>query len=446
VDPRRYNFPVLPIFLLGLPTAIAGCGGGSQPEAATADAALVSCPDPIGDIPRESCAEIADDFGALSVEGALKLAGSSKGAEQRIEAIRAAGELAAELKNRRVALCEQYNACKMAPAAHSAEDARLAGLMKSLIDAWDARKFQNPDDVDRFRAQVASLRDKLEGRAPGKPGEPTAPAGVPGGAPVKITADALARIEGAGLAFSGSGGAVTITATGEGNKDALRSSQDKLPLSAGGHYLVHVDGTYTPASPPLIAPGDEITVRLKYRAVAAGELVVALRSLEDPEATDTTSSFRFAAGAAGAQQASFTAAPAASGFYVGVGVRGGAVDLDELEVVRGATVLAAARAEANAEPSVKSSCAVAAQKALAGKASFRCEPGEADRLTIGMPAGHLYLAIRTSAGERALLRTLSLAGGRSLDAAVKEDAQLFVGLSGPGTATLQGVSVQTLGK
>ncbi|UQA56633.1 hypothetical protein [Polyangium aurulentum] len=446
MDPRRSLFPILPLSLFLLPSAIAGCGG-AQADAATADSAMVSCPDPIGDIPRESCNEIADDFGALSVSGALKLAGSSKGAEQRIEAIRSAGELAAELKDRRVALCEQYNACKVAPAAHAAEDARLAGIMKALIDAWDARKFQNPDDVDRFRAQVTSMRDKLEGRAPAAPGEPAPPAGVPGvpGGPVKITADALARIEAQGLSFSGTGGAVTVTATGEGNRDALHSTQDKLPLIGGARYLVRIEGSYTPASPPLIHPGDEITVRLKYRAAAASEIVVALRSLEDPDAVDATSSFRLVAGA-GTQQAAFTASPTASGFYVGVGVRGGAVDIDDLEIASGATILAAARGENANEPNVKSGCTVVAQKAIAGRGSLRCEPGEGDKLTIGMPVGHLYLAIRTAAGERALLRTLSLAGGRSLDATVTEDAQLFVGLAGPGTATLQSVAVQTLRK
>jgi hypothetical protein len=406
---------------------------------------MVSCPDPIGDISRESCNEIADDFGALSVSGALKLAGSSKGAEQRIEAIRSAGELAAELKDRRVALCEQYNACKVAPAAHAAEDARLAGLMKALIDAWDARKFQNPDDVDRFRAQVTSMRDKLEGRAPTAPGEPARPVAAPG-APLKITADALARVEAQGLSFSGTGGDVTITATGEGNRDALHSTQDKLPLTGGARYLVRVEGAYTPGSRPLIHPGDELTVRLKYRAAAAGEIIVALRSLEDPDAVDATSSFRLLAGSTGAQQAAFTASPTASGFYVGIGVRGGAVDIDDVEIANGSTVIAAARAEGASEPNVKSGCTVAAQKAIAGKGSFRCEPGESDRLTIGMPVGHLYLAIRTPSGERALLRTLSLAGGRSLDATVTEDAQLFVGLAGPGTATLQSVALQTLRK
>jgi hypothetical protein len=402
----------------------------------------------VGTIPRESCADIADDFGALDVSGALKLVGTSKSAETRIDAIRAAGTLATNLKERRVALCEQYNACKATPAEHTAEDARLAGLMKSLIDAWDARKFSDPESVQRFRSKVTTLSDTLEGRG-GAPA-PSA-AGKPGNAPPKglrVPADDLAKIEGPGLAFRASSGSVTITSTTEGNHDALRGAAEKLRLLGGSRYLVHVSGSFKPSAPPLIAPGDELIVRFKYRAAQAGEIYVALRSLEDPDALESTATFRVAAGASGSEQAPLVASPASSGFFVGIGSRdAGAIELDDVEIVKQNAVVAAARAESPGEPHLKTSCTIAASRPLGGKSSFRCEPSPGDRLTLANPAGHLYLAIRgKSSGERALLRTLSLEGGRSLDAALTDDAELILGLSGPGSATIQSIEVEKLAK
>ena len=57
------------------------------------------------------------------------------------------------------------------------------------------------------------------------------------------------------------------------------------------------------------------------------------------------------------------------------------------------------------------------------------------------------MAVRSkSSGERAALRTLSLEGGRSLDAALAEDGELVVGLAGAGTATLRTIEVRNVGK
>ncbi len=43
-----------------------------------------------------------------------------------------------------------------------------------------------------------------------------------------------------------------------------------------------------------------------------------------------------------------------------------------------------------------------------------------------------------------MLRTLSLEGGRSVDATVSEGAELVVGLVGPGSATIRAVEMTEL--
>ncbi|MDI1479094.1 hypothetical protein [Polyangium sp. y55x31] len=442
--PARPRFLAAALFVPSLALATASCGGPRVPTGSTpAPSPEIDCPDPIGTIPRESCTEIADDFGSFDVSSSLKLAGASRGAEQRIEAIRAAADLAAKLKERRVGLCESYNACKTKPADHTAEDQRLAGLMKELIDLWDARKFLNADDVARFREGVTKIAVKLDGTIAVPSPDGAAPTV---GKPAKKTVrgEALARIEGAGLTFAPSGGNVTITSTTAGTHDALRAAAEEL-RGTGGRMRVRIFGSYTPSTSPLIPAGEDLTIRFKYRAAQAGDLHVALRSLEDPDAVESTIVFRVAAGT-GTESTTLTATPGSSGFYVGIGARGaGSVEFDDVELVRQNAVIAAARAESTNEANLVSNCTVNKKKPLAGKASFLCESGDGDKLVLGQPKGHLYLALKTPAGERARIRTLSLEGGRSLDLNGKEDTELVIGLEGPGSATIQSIELLPVG-
>ncbi|MDI1444756.1 hypothetical protein [Polyangium sp. 6x1] len=446
MPPARPSLFAAALFVPSLALATAsGCGGPQANANGTpAQSPEVECPDPIGTIPRESCTEIADDFGSFDVTSSLKLAGASRGAEQRIEAIRAAADLAAKLKERRVALCESYNTCKTKPADHASEDQRLAALMKELIDLWDARKFLNADDVARFREGITKIDGKLDGRtaAPSPDGTATP---IPGKTTKKtVRGEALARIEGAGLTFATTGGNVTISSTAAGTHDALRAAAEEL-RGGGGRMRVRIFGSYTPSTPPLIAAGDDLTIRFKYRATQAGDLHVALRSLEDPDAVESTIVFRVAAGT-GTESTTLTATPGSSGFYVGLGARGaGAVEFDDVELVRQNAVIATARAESATEPHLASNCTTNKKKPLAGKASFLCESGDGDKLVLGQPKGHLYLALKTPTGERARIRTLSLEGGRSLDLNGKEDTELVVGLEGPGSATIQSIELLPVG-
>src|SRR6185369_14776702 len=123
-----------------------------------------------------------------------------------------------------------------------------------------------------------------------------------------------------------------------------------------------------------------------------------------------------------------------SGYYVGVGLNGeGAnVDLDDIEVSRGGKLFAAARGEAASEPGVTTKCMVISDKPLAGKSSLRCQSGDGDRVTIGMPSSHLALVLRAPLGDRAVLRTESLDGGRSVDASMGQDGEFVIRMTGAG--------------
>ena len=421
---------------------LAACGGpqGGAQTAAGADGEI-SCPAPIGTIARESCADISEDFGALSVDGALKIATTSKGSEERIEAIHAAGDLAKRLKERRVELCSQYNACKMTLAEHNTEDERLAALMASLIKLWDERKFLDSDGVGQLHEQVKAIAAKLDGQTVDTQGtvvdaKPTT---------IRVLGDKLSQITGAGATFSAASGAITVSATTDGPRDVLRAGVTELRASGGSRYLIRIAGSYSPASPPLIKPGDDLTVRFKYRAAQAGDVYVALRSLEDPDAGETTSTIAISKAGAGELQATLTAVPGSSGFYVGLGSRNIAVEFDDVEVVRGGSVIASALAEASKETLVETTCSVGNNKPITGKGSFVCRSATIDAITIGKPRSHMFIAVRNGTGDdRSILRTMSLEGGRSIDAKIADDSSLVIGLVGPGSATIEAVEVKKL--
>lgn len=241
----RSNFSrVCPWLTVAFLAACGGPQGGAQTAAGSEGE--ISCPAPIGTIARESCADISEDFGALSVDGALKIATTSKGSEERVEAIHAAGDLAARLKERRVELCAQYNACKMTLAEHNTEDERLAGLMASLIKLWDERKFLDSDGVGVLHQQVKAIAAKLDGQTVDAQGSvaDAKPASF------RVLGDKLSQISGTGATFSSASGAITVAATTDGPRDVLRAGVTELHASGGSRYLIQISGSYTPATAP----------------------------------------------------------------------------------------------------------------------------------------------------------------------------------------------------
>jgi hypothetical protein len=172
---------------------------------------------------------------------------------------------------------------------------------------------------------------------------------------------------------------------------------------------------------------------------------VALRSLEDPDATESTSTFAIAKAGAGEQQATLTAVLGSSGFYVGIGSKNTAIELDDVEIVRGGSVILSALAESTKDAQIETSCTIGKDKPITGKGSFVCPSSTKDAITIGRPRSHMFIAVRNGTGEdRSILRTMSLEGGRSIDATIAGDSTFVIGIVGPGSATIQAVEVKKL--
>jgi hypothetical protein len=389
----------------------------------------MTCPAPLGEIPKEDCHEIADDFGALDVSGALTLAGQGRDAGPRVEAVRAVASLAASIKEQRVKLCEQYVKCKVPVADHEAQDKVLTGAMRSLIDLWNKRRFSGTNEVVRFRQSVRALDLRVNG-------DPAAGAPAPVAKPPRAfkAEAALARIEDPGIAFRMAGDALGVSAEGKGSRDALRTKGDVVTLVGGHRYRVKVAGEYAPKAEPLVGPGQEVVARVKYRATQPAELIFALRSLEDMDGNENAETFKVAPNDRGQRDVKLTADPQQSGFFVAVMAKGAPVEIEQVDFTVGGKHKGVAAGSSQPEPGAPATPRI------------RCTPGSRDCISWGMPTGYLQLTLRDSAGERSTLRTLSLQGGRSVDAALREDGgELVITLVGAGSATIQTIEVTDLG-
>jgi hypothetical protein len=411
---------------------VLACGPSAPAPTVSGSGPTLSCPAPIGVVPKEDCAAIAADFGAFSVQGALPLAGTGKDADAKLQAIRAAADLAQSIKDRRVKLCERYVKCQVPLPERDAQDQALTAAMASLADLWNKRRFSRRDEIVRFLDAVRAVDHRVNGgqAAPLPPHPPHA----------FKAEDTLTRVENPDIAFRASSGAVTVSrSTNPVEADALLSKPNALPLAAGHRYRIKVSGSYTPAAPALISPGDDITTRLKYHAEGGATIATALRSLEDPDA-EAADSFRAAAGDKATHDVKLSADPAQTGFSVDVAVADAPVEFESIELLRAGKVILAARA---GDPTVRTGCATKPAKAHGDAPSLACKPGQ--RIRVGEPAAYLVLGVRDAGGKRASTATLSLDGGRSVDAVVGEDARFWVALVGFGSATLEQVEVTDLG-
>ncbi len=242
------------------------------------------------------------------------------------------------------------------------------------------------------------------------------------------------------MAFRADGGVVTVSSTTEGKREALLGKPDVLAFPAGHRYRIKIAGSYKPASrAALVQPGDELVARLKYRAEGEASLQLALRSLEDPEAAESTESWRAASGEKGAREFKLAADPQQTGFYLGLVIKGAPCGgRRDSKLLRGGRVLVAGKP---GEPGTRTDC-------VAGKGGkgMRCQPGDGDRVTLAQPEGVPdHQPARRHGARVPRCGALSLEGGRSLDAAVGEDARLVVTLVGSGVATLERIEVTDLG-
>ncbi len=118
-----------------------------------------TCPDPIGPIVRDDCDVYQTRYEALKVELGVTFAGVGVGVDVGEQSIRDPSELLQVLKLQTMALCRDYNACRVKPgeyrARREAMDTRYAAIVAL------SEQLRAADDRATRRQLVASLVEVL---------------------------------------------------------------------------------------------------------------------------------------------------------------------------------------------------------------------------------------------------------------------------------------------
>jgi hypothetical protein len=153
------------------------------------------CPDPIGQIVREDCSQAGLRYEGMHAEAKVdvgKLGGAS--GSYKDQAIREADDLIAVLKEQRVALCHDFNTCKMTVQEYRMEKVRVDSSFTAVVAMKDNLQKMDSGSALKFLEQLRSMREgpnhatttpapSASAQASAPPAPPPAPTPAPTAAP-----------------------------------------------------------------------------------------------------------------------------------------------------------------------------------------------------------------------------------------------------------------------
>ncbi len=190
--------------------ACGGGAGGPGPTSKGQDYQEYECPAPIGKIVREDCSRSALQYEGQSFEGSVGAAGVGASASYRETAIRQAADLVQLLKEQRVALCNNFNTCKLTVAEYRDEQKHLDDSFIALMALKDKMSSMDANGATQLLRELQSIRSGVAitaaTSAPPAGASATAPAPSASAAPAASTPPVAASSAG----FSCRGPAVQL--------------------------------------------------------------------------------------------------------------------------------------------------------------------------------------------------------------------------------------------
>lgn len=155
--------------IVAVTAAAASCGGSSTRGGGYEE---YECPQPVGAIVREDCAQTALRYDGVEFSGSVGVAGVAEGsATYKETALRQADRLVAMLKEHRVALCNDFNTCKLTVGEYREEKGRLDDSFVALAALQDRVQQMDAEGAAKLLAEIQSIRSRVgEGRASSAPG------------------------------------------------------------------------------------------------------------------------------------------------------------------------------------------------------------------------------------------------------------------------------------
>lgn len=167
------------VFAMGLIAAVlfvAACGGSGAPAATSGSGyEEYTCPDPIGKIVREDCSRVGLRYDGESFEGSVGVGGVGASASYKQTAIRQADALIELLKEQRVAMCNNFNTCKLTVAEYREDQKRVDDSFIALMSLKDRMSEMDAEGASQLLREIQSIRNGVQAVASAQVEEPKAP-------------------------------------------------------------------------------------------------------------------------------------------------------------------------------------------------------------------------------------------------------------------------------
>lgn len=157
----RPSFVLAAVRIVG-PILLAGAACGGASPRAGGGYEEYECPAPVGPIVREDCAQSALRYDAIEFSGSVGVSGVAEGsASYKETALRQADRLVAMLKEHRVALCNDFNTCKLTTTEYREEKGRLDDSFVALAALQDRVEQMDAEGASRLLAELQAIRSRV---------------------------------------------------------------------------------------------------------------------------------------------------------------------------------------------------------------------------------------------------------------------------------------------
>lgn len=171
-QPSSRSVSILYTALLG---ALPACGGTGSPS----DGAMYreyECPAPIGKIVQEDCSHLGLRYDGVTAKGSAGAAGVAEvSGEYRDQATREANGVIQVLKDQRVALCHDFNTCKLNVTEYRGEQRRIDDTFSMIVTLTERLPHMSAAEVQSVLQQLRDVRSSASAGGHGGPSAPPAP-------------------------------------------------------------------------------------------------------------------------------------------------------------------------------------------------------------------------------------------------------------------------------
>ena len=171
------------LFSTGLCVALVPAAGCASQAAPSSGYEEYQCPDPVGRIIREDCAQSSLRYDGTEVGASLGVGPANAEGTYRDQAVRQANDIIGVLKEQRTSLCHDFNTCKLTLDQYRHEKSRIESVFTAVVAMKENTEKMDATSALAYLEQIRQMREGPSGAAPPPLPPPTQPVEPPPVAP-----------------------------------------------------------------------------------------------------------------------------------------------------------------------------------------------------------------------------------------------------------------------